>query len=71
MKIQLELNLPDDRVFLNFWNTQTFDDVTCQIIGGKLMLNQFDDEGNELTPKEITLDEFVTMVKARVEGMPE
>ena len=70
MKIKLELNLPDDRAFLNFWNWHNGDDVVCQIVDGKLMLNKYDEDANELPPKEITIVEFIEMVKARIEAMP-
>lgn len=66
MKVSLELNLPDDRVFLNFWNWYNGDDVVCQVIDGKLMLSQFDENGNELPAKEITLDQFIKMVRTRL-----
>ena len=71
MKVKLELNIPDDRAFLNFWNWYNGDDVVCKIVGGKLMLNQYDEDANELPPKEITLPEFIEMVKARIEAVPE
>lgn len=71
MKIKIELNLIDDRAFLNFWNWYNGDDVVCQIVDGKLMLNKYDEDANELPPKEITFPEFIEMVKARIEAMPE
>jgi hypothetical protein len=71
MKIKLELNLPNDMAFLNYWNWHNGADVTCQIVNGKLMLNQYDEDGKELPPKEITLAEFVELVKAKVEAIPE
>ena len=69
MRVNLELNLPDERTFLNFWNWHNGDDVVCQIIDGKLMLSQYDEDGNELLPKEITLIEFVELVKYQIVAM--
>jgi hypothetical protein len=63
MKIKLELNIPDDRKFLNFWDWKNGNDVVCEIIDGKLMLSQSDDSGESLPPKEITLKEFVERVE--------
>lgn len=69
MKISIELNMPDDRTFLNFWNWHNGEDVVCQLKDGKLFLNQYNVEGNELPEKEITLSEFCQMVKTKVEEM--
>jgi hypothetical protein len=69
--IKLELNIPDDRVFLNFWNGYNGDDVVCQIIDGKLMLIQYDGDENELPLREIELPEFIEMVKTRIEEVIE
>jgi len=66
MKAQIELNMPDDRIFLNFWNAINGDDVICEIIDGRLMLAQCDDKLNDLPAKEITFIEFVDMVRERV-----
>lgn len=68
MKIELELNIPDDRTFLNFWNSYNGDDVVCQVIDGKLMLSQYNENG-DLLDKEISLTEFLEMVKSKVEEM--
>lgn len=67
MKIDLELNILDDQMFLNFWNHINGDDVICEIKDGKLYLIGYDDEGNELPEKEITFIEFCNLVKAKVE----
>lgn len=69
MKAPIELNMPDDRMFLNFWNWFSGDDVVCEIKDGKLILNQHDEDGNEMSPREITLMEFCQMVKYRMEDM--
>ena len=62
MKIPIELNIPDDRMFLNFGNWKDGNDVICQIVDGKLMLSQYD-EDKELPSKEITFIEFCELVK--------
>lgn len=66
MKRNLELNIPDDRIFLNFWNSYNGDDVTCQIIDGKLFLEELFSEGgdlmNEPELKEISLQEFIDLI---------
>lgn len=69
MKAEIELNIPDERIFFNFWNWHNGDDVVCELKDGKLMLSQHDEQGNELPEKEITLTEFCLMVKARIEEM--
>ncbi len=66
MKANIELNMPDERTFLNFWNAVNGDDVICEIIDGKLMLVQCDDKLNDLPAKEITFIEFSDMVRERV-----
>ena len=67
MKIHIELNMPDDRVFLNYWDSINGDDVTCQLIDGNLMLSQYNEHAEELPPKEITLTEFLEMVRKSVD----
>jgi hypothetical protein len=57
MKVNIELNIPDDRIFLNFWNWYNGDDVVCEIKNGKLYQNDI----------EISLEDFCQMVKTRVE----
>lgn len=69
MKLDIELNMPDDRIFFNFWNWYNGDDVVCELRDGKLMLHQYDEEGNELPDKEISLEEFCLMVKVKFEAM--
>lgn len=61
----INLNFSGEKTFLNFWNYYNGDDVVCEVIGDKLMLSQYDDDGNELPPKEITIGEFCGMVKTR------
>lgn len=53
MKYRLELNCPDDRKFLNYWDSIHGNDVVCEIIDGKLMLDE----------NEITLAEFIELVE--------
>lgn len=68
MKINIELNLPGDgRTFLNYWNSFNGDDVVCELIDGKLMLSQIDEESRELPAKEISFIEFLKMVETRGE----
>jgi len=66
MKIKLELVVheePDGRKFLNFWDFRQGNDVCCQIIDGKLFKSEYDEEGNSLPKKEITLTEFISSVE--------
>lgn len=70
MRAQVELNIPDDRIFLNFWNAFNGDDVVCELVDGRLMLSQRDEHGDELPPTEITISDFCEMVKTRVEAFP-
>lgn len=67
MKIEIEINKPDDRIFVNFWNWYNGDDVVCQLRDEKLMLTQRDEEGNDLPEKEISFTEFCQMVLKRAE----
>lgn len=64
----VELNIPDDRMFLNFWNWKNGNDVICEIIDSKLMLAQYDENAVELPPKEITFIEFCELVKNRLKN---
>ena len=66
MKARIEINFPDERIFLNYWNALDGDDVICEIVNGKLMLTQRDFEGNELRAIEITIVEFIEMVRERI-----
>ncbi len=61
LKIELELHVTGDgRTFLNFWNYMTGDDVTAQVIDGKLHL-----ENEDETTKVIELNEFIDMVTSK------
>jgi len=67
MKIELELVInekPDGRIFLNCWDFQHGNDICCQIIDGKLFKSEYDEKGNELPRKEISLSEFINLVEA-------
>lgn len=58
--ITLELKIngsPDNRIFLNFWDSVSANDVCCEIIKGKLILDTIAGE------REITLTEFINLVK--------
>lgn len=70
MKINLELNIPDDRTFLNFWNWYNGDDVVCRVDHGKLLLTQRDSNNDLLPEREITIGEFIEMVRERVDSWP-
>lgn len=69
MKIPIELNLPDERMFLNFWNWKNGDDVICEIIDDKLMLSKHDENGDDLPPIEISFIEFCNLVKIRAKEL--
>jgi len=57
-KHNLELNWPGDgRLFLNFWDWAHGNDVACEVVEGKLML-----EG-----KEITFQEYIQLVTESIE----
>lgn len=63
MKFKLELNsLTDGRIFLNYWH-HNGDDINCEIIDGKLMLIQYDNNVQELPSKEITINEFIKLIE--------
>ena len=55
MRIEIELNCQKNVTYLNFWDADQGYDVCCEIRGDKLIL------GTE----EITLSQFVEMVKRR------
>ena len=59
MKAKIELNFLGERIFLNYWNWLDGNDVICEIVNGKLMLNQYDEESNELQATEVTIVEFI------------
>ena len=65
MKIKLEINFVGKTTYLNSWDSMYGNDVICQIVGDKIfLLSQYDD-GKEPPPKEITLSQFVRMVKRK------
>ena len=69
MKIGLELVIhkePDGRKFLNYWDFRQGNDICCQIINGKLLKSEYDEEGNELPGKEVSFLDFIKMVEAVV-----
>lgn len=64
-KVNVEVHSPGDgRLFLNYWNWRNGNDVTCEVIDGKLIHNNEVD--GEEKHDEVTLSEFLTMVEARV-----
>lgn len=61
LKIELELHVVGDgRTFLNFWNWMNGEDVTAEIIDGKLHLNT-----DVYNSKFIELNEFIDMVTSK------
>lgn len=65
MKIKIELNIPGDgRQFLNYWDYVYGNDVVCELVDGKLMLAQYDENSNELPPVEISIKEYIERVIA-------
>lgn len=66
-KHKIELNYPGDgRVFLNYWDWAHGRDVCCQIIDGKLMKSNYDNEGNELPVTEISFSDFIKLVEESI-----
>lgn len=66
-KHKLEINYPGDgRVFLNYWDWAHGNDVCCQIVDGRLMKSNYDDEGNELPSTEISFSEFLQLVESSI-----
>ena len=53
MKIDLELNVTEDGIFLNAWDSMHGDDICIRVNGG----NSFDCDG-----KNITIDDFIRAV---------
>lgn len=53
MKHTIELNCPDERKFLNYWDSISGNDVVCEIVDGKLLLDK----------EEITLAKFIELVE--------
>ena len=63
-KWNLELMMNEDgRTFLNYWDWKHGNDICCEIIDGKLFKLEYDEEGNELTQKEISFSDFVNLVE--------
>lgn len=64
MKIDVEINfIEDGRVFLNYWNWRNGNDVVCEIIDGKI-IHKYEVDGED-TFEEISINDFITMVKNR------
>ena len=51
-KIEVELHIVGDRIFINYWDYVSGNDVTTELINGKLHYNK----------EEITLTEFIDKV---------
>lgn len=70
MKIELELKINDNGdTFLNFWNYSNGDDACCKVEDGKLFLSQYDEDVNPLPPIEVSLNEFIALVKEKVNNI--
>ncbi len=66
LKVELELHVVGDgRVFLNFWNYMTGEDVLAEVKDGKLISTIYDDNVEVISEKEITLQEFIDRVKSK------
>ena len=67
MKVDIELHVVGDgRTFLNFWNHMNGDDVVAEIIDGNIIYLKYDKE--ELIQTEISLQEFMDLVKTKVKS---
>lgn len=62
MKIPLELNFFEGKVFLNYWDALHGNDVMCEVVDGQLLL-VFEGKGEIEEP--IALDKFIELVKER------
>lgn len=65
MKIGLELvihEMPDGRMFLNYWDYKHGNDICCEIIAGELFQYGFDEDGNELPKTKISFAEFIESI---------
>jgi len=61
-KFELELHLPGDgRAFLNHWNPFG-KDVCAKIMEGKLFVADYDENGDPLPIREVSLAEFLERV---------
>ena len=56
-KLEIRFN-PNETMFLNFWDWAHGNDVTAEIKNNQILLNQFDENGEELAPKEISIFDF-------------
>lgn len=64
LDLELIIHEPHDgRSFLNYWNNSNGNDVCCRIVNGKLFLTEYDAEGKELPPSEISFEKFLTLVQ--------
>lgn len=70
-KDNLHLNFSGNRTFLNFWNWFNGDDVVCELKGEKLFLHCYDENGDQLPDKEITIGDFCQLVKTKLKHIDE
>jgi len=64
-KLEIRFN-SDETMFLNFWDWAHGNDVTAEIKNNQILLNQFDENGEELAPKEISIFDFLKLVKTSI-----
>jgi len=64
-KLEIRFN-PDETMFLIFWDWAHGNDVTAEIKNNQIWLNQFDENGEELAPKEISIFDFLNLVKTSI-----
>ena len=64
-KLEISFN-PNETMFLNFWDWAHGNDVTAEIKNNQILLNQFDENGEELAPKEISIFDFLKLVKTSI-----
>ena len=65
-KLHIELKYPGDgRLFLNYWGGTTGgEDICCQVVDGKLLKSNFDEDGNDLPDTEIDFNDFLSLIEA-------
>jgi hypothetical protein len=64
-EIELIINEKNEH-FLTYWDWKHGNDICCQLIDGKLLKDEYDENSNELPPKEITLSEFIELIKQAI-----
>lgn len=62
---ELELAARGSGTFLNYWDSRAGFDVVCEVVDGRLMLHDYDESGDPLPDREITVGEFIDLVRQR------